>query len=129
MKNNKTKAVVGAYLSTNKQTNKKGGLYNTFHELLSEKWIVKRSRFHASYIISRQYVTISATSHLVGCITLENKVDKSAVATSYQVGWIHSKTSLVGNSDNINYKTQKPCYENPSLKSTDLCRISRFSKS
>ena len=54
MKNNKAKAVVGAYLSRNKQTNKKGGLYNTFHELLSEKWIVKRSRFHASYIISRQ---------------------------------------------------------------------------
>ena len=38
-----------------------------------------------------------------------------------QVGLtIHFKTSLVRNSDNIKYKTQKPCNENPSLKSTDL---------
>ena len=48
-KTNKVKFVVGAYISRNK---KKGGLYNTYHELLSEKWIDKRSRFHASYIIS-----------------------------------------------------------------------------
>ena len=31
-------------LSLKKNNNKKkGGLYNTYHELLSEKWIVKRS--------------------------------------------------------------------------------------
>ena len=36
--NDKAKAVVGVYLSTR----------NTYHELLFEKWIVKRSRFHAS---------------------------------------------------------------------------------
>ena len=30
---------------------------------------------------------------------------------------IHFKTSLVGNSDNIKYKTRKPCNENQSLKS------------
>ena len=46
-KNNKAKVAVGAYLSRKR----KGGLYNTFHEL-SEKWIVKRSQFHAPYIIS-----------------------------------------------------------------------------
>ena len=40
IKNNKTKVVVGAYLSRSK---KKGRLYNTYHELLSEKWIFKRS--------------------------------------------------------------------------------------
>ena len=33
---------------------------------------------------------------------------------------IHSKTSLVRNSDNIKYQTQRLCNENPSLKSTDL---------
>ena len=33
--NNKRKFVVGAYLSR-----KKGGFYNTYHKLLSEKWIV-----------------------------------------------------------------------------------------
>ena len=42
--NNQTKVIVGAYLSR-----KKGGLYNTYHGLLSEKWIVKRSQFDASY--------------------------------------------------------------------------------
>ena len=73
--------------------NKKGGLYNTYHELLFEKRIAMRSRFHISYIISPQSVAIFATPHLVGCIedyckSLENKVDKSVVATSYQVCWI-----------------------------------------
>ena len=43
--NNKTKVVVGAYLSLGK---KKDGLYNTYHKLLSEKWIVKRSRLDTS---------------------------------------------------------------------------------
>ena len=61
--NDQTKVVVGAYLSM-----KKGGLYNTCHELLSEKWIVKRSRFHVSSITSPQLLAIFATSHLVGCI-------------------------------------------------------------
>ena len=38
-----------------------------------------------------------------------------------QVGLtIHSKTFLVKNTDNIKHKMQKPCNENPSLKSTDL---------
>ena len=41
--NNKTKFVVGASLSR-----KKDDLCNTYHELLSEKWIVNRSRFHES---------------------------------------------------------------------------------
>ena len=59
--------------------------------MLSEKWKVNRSRFLASKIISPQSVPIFPTSHLVGCIkylynSLESKVDKSAVATSYQVG-------------------------------------------
>ena len=45
-----------------------GGLYNNYHELLSEKWIIKRSRFHASEILSLQAVPIFATFYLVGCI-------------------------------------------------------------
>ena len=32
---NKTKVAVGAYLSM-----KKSRLYNTYHELLSEKWVI-----------------------------------------------------------------------------------------
>ena len=47
----------------------------------------------------------------MGCIeylynSLEDKVDKSACATSYQVGWI-DYISLVRNSGNIKYETQK----------------------
>ena len=87
--NNKTKLVVGAYLFSKK----KAGY--TYHELLSNKWIVKRFRFHIlyAYVISPQSVAVFATSGLVGCgeyqyNSLEDKVDKSAVATSYQVGWI-----------------------------------------
>ena len=47
-----------------------------------------------------------------------------------QVGLtIDSKTSLVRNSDNIKYKTQKPRNENPSLKSTDLLQTQKFTES
>ena len=42
---------------------------------------------------------------------------------------IHFKTSLVNNSDNIKYKSQKPCNENQSLKSTDLHQSQRFIES
>ena len=37
--NMKTKVAVSAYLLRKK----KDGLYNTYHEMLSKKWIVKRS--------------------------------------------------------------------------------------
>ena len=67
--NNKTKVVVDAYLSRKKKEKKrKGGLYNTYHELLSEIWIVKSSQFHVPYIISPQSVIIFSTSNVVGCI-------------------------------------------------------------
>ena len=59
----KTKAAAAAA-----QRKKRYGLYTTYHELLSEKWIVKRFRFHASQIISPQSVEIFAASHLAGCI-------------------------------------------------------------
>ena len=47
---------------------KKDELYNTYHKLLLEKWIVKRSRFHTLKIISLEEVPIFATSHLLCCI-------------------------------------------------------------
>ena len=47
-----------------------------------------------------------------------------------QVGLtIHTKTSLVRNSDNIECKTQKSCNENASLKSTYLLQTQRFTES
>ena len=42
---------------------------------------------------------------------------------------IQFKTSLVRNSDNIKYKTKKPCNKNQSLKSTDLRQTQRFIES
>ena len=138
IKNNKTKVLVGTYLSLSKKKERKGVLYNTHHELLSEKWIVIRYRFHASYIISSQLVVIFATSHLVGCIvnyynSLANKVDRSAVATSCQVVWIDfTLQNIVGqkfSQYDIKYKTQKPCNENPTLKCTDTRQTKRFIES
>ena len=47
-----------------------------------------------------------------------------------QVGLtIHAKTSLFRNSDSIRYKVQKPCSENPCLKSADLRQTERLIKS
>ena len=121
-----------------KKKERKGVLYNTYHELLSEKWIVIRYRFHASYIISPQLVAIFATSYLVGCIvnyynSLANKVDRSAVATSCKVVWIDfTLQNIVGqkfSQYDIKYKTQKPCNENPTLKCTDTRQTKRFIES
>ena len=121
-----------------KKKERKGVLYNTYHELLSEKWIVIRYRFHASYIISPQLVAIFATSYLVGCIvnyynSLANKVDRSAVATSCQVVWIDfTLQNIVGqkfSQYNIKYETQKPFNENPTLKYTDTRQTKRFIES
>ena len=115
---------------------KKDGLYNTYHELLPDKWIVKRSQFQASSFISPQSVAIFTTSYLVGCIkyyynSLQDKVDR--VQSQHPIKYIgltiHSKTSLVRKSDNIKSKTQKPCNENPSAKSTDLLQTQRFTES
>ena len=125
-------------LCQKKKKERKGVLYNTYRELLSEKWIVIRYRFHASYIISPQLVAIFATSHLVGCIvnyynSLANKVDKSAVATSYKVVWIDfTLQNMVGqkfSQYNIKYETQKPSNENPTLKYTDTRQTKRFIES
>ena len=53
----------------------------------------------------------------------------SAVATSYQVGWIDYTLQNIRNSDNIKYKTQRPCNEDQILKSTDLRQTQRFIES
>ena len=50
------------------KSKKKTGIVNTYDELLSEKWIVKVSRFQAPYIISPLPVAILATFNLAGCI-------------------------------------------------------------
>ena len=60
MKNNKTKVVLAAYLSSKKDKKR-----DTYHELLSKKWIVKRSRFHSSYIISPQSVLFVIFAQLI----------------------------------------------------------------
>ena len=48
--NPKTKVAVCKCITSQRKEKKKknDGLYNTYHEQLFEKWIVKRSRFHAS---------------------------------------------------------------------------------
>ena len=132
MIDNQRKVIVGAYLSRKK----KGGLYNICQELLSEKWIVKRSRFQALYILSPQSVAILANPILwvvlnINTIVLRiNLIRVQSRNSIKQVGLsIHFKISFVRKSDNIKYKTQKSCNENPSLKSTDLRQTQRFIES
>ena len=129
MIDNQRKVIVGAYLSRKK----KGGSYNICQELLSEKWIVKRSRFQALYILSPQSVAILANPILwvvlnINTIVLRiNLIRVQSRNSIKQVGLsIHFKISFVRKSDNIKYKTQKSCNENPSLKSTDLRQTQRF---
>ena len=88
---------------------KNGGLYNTYHELLSEKWIVKKSRNFTRHKLhqSPQAVPISVTPHLVGCIeyyynSFGDKVDKRAVPTSYQLGWIDYTLKDIFDQNEIN---------------------------
>ena len=115
--NNKAKVVTSASLCF---FQKRGGICNTFHELLSEKWIVKRSRLY--YPNQQQYsqhpilwVVLS-----ISVIILRTRLIRvQSQHRMKQVGLtINSKTFLVRNSDNIKHKTLKPC--NESLKSTDL---------
>ena len=67
--NDKTKVVAGAYLSL-----RKGRSYNTYHELLSEKLIVDRLRFHKLLIVLPQAVPIFVMSHLVGLLNISKIV-------------------------------------------------------
>ena len=130
--NNKIKVLVGAYPSRKKKV----GLYKTYHELLSKKWIVKGSWFHASYIISPQSVAIFEHPILsvvfsISTIVLRTRLIRVQSQNPIkQVGLtIHSKISLVRNSGNMKYKTPKPCNENQILKPTDLRQTYRFIES
>ena len=132
-KRNKRKVVVGAYLYRKK---KMGHIIITmncsrrngqFRELLSEEWIDQSLDFashifnHPNYQKYSQHTTLWI---LFNISTIELKTRLIRVQTQHpikQVGLIiHSKISLVENSDRIKYKTQNPCNENSCLKSTYL---------
>ena len=133
---------------------KKCGLYYTYHELLSGKWkknagcIIPTMNCyrgngqlrdpdftcHILYHPNQQQYS----QHSIWWVVLD--ISKIVLRTRLirvqsqhpikQVGLaIHSKASLVINSDNIKYKTQKSCNENLSLKSTELCQTQRFIES
>ena len=63
--------------------------------------------------------------------SLEEKVENIAAATSYEAGWIDdTRQDIHGQkSDNVIYKMQKPCNENPILKSTDRLQTQVFIES
>ena len=85
--NNKRKFVVGAYLSR-----KKGGFYNTYHKLLSEKWIVTNPDFtcHKLYYSNQyQYLQYPTLWVVLNISTIVLRVRFTRVQSqSYQVGWI-----------------------------------------
>ena len=115
---------------------KKGDLYNTYHELLPKKLIVRRSLFRASYLYHpKQYQYLQHPVLWVALnirtIALRRRLKRlQSQHPMKQVGLtIHSKTSMVRKSDNIIYKMQKPCNENPILKSADLLQTQTFIES
>ena len=66
---------------------KKSGLYNTYHELLSDI-LISRVVYYITPISSNIRNIPSCGLYWILVKSLEGKVDKSAVATSYQVDWI-----------------------------------------
>ena len=59
-------------------------------------------------------------------VVLRTGLNKSTAATHYQVGWINCTARHLRNSDNIMYKTPKPCNKSLILKSTDLLQSQKF---
>ena len=76
---------------------KNTGLCNTCYGLLSEKWIVKRSRFHVSKLYHlkqlqhSQHSILRVVLSISGkyIVVLRSRFNRSAVTTSSQVGWIN----------------------------------------
>ena len=137
---NKAKVVVGVYLSSEKKEKKrKGGLYKTCQLITTNYprngWL--RDPDFTCHILyhpnQQQYSQHSILQVVLNISTIVLRTRLIRVQSQHpikQVGLtIHSKTFLVRNSDNIKCKTQKPCNENPSLKSTDLRQSQRFIES
>ena len=115
---------------------KKGDLYNTYHELLPKKWIVKSphsTRHKLCHPKQYQYLQNPVLWVVLNISTTVLRRRLKRLQSQHpmkQVGLtIHSKTSMVRKSDNIIYKMQKPCNENPILKSADLLQTQTFIES
>ena len=133
IKNNITKVVVGAYLSRYKKN--AGYITPTVH-YYRENGQLRDASFtrhildnpnqqqYSQHPILRVVLNISTIVLRTRLIRVQSQLPIKQVGLT-----VHSKTSLVRNSDDIKYKTRKPCHENPSLKSTDLHQTQRFIES
>ena len=130
--NNKTKFVLDASISR-----KKGDLYNTYHEIcyprngqLRDLDFTSHTLYHPRQYQYLQYPILWVVLN-ISTIVLRARLKRVQSQHSIkEVGLaIHSKTSLVRNSDNIINKMQKPCNENSSLRSKDLLQTQRFIES
>ena len=95
--NNKIKVVAGAYLQK-----KNLGYIIPTENCYPRNVQLRDPDFRRHKLYHPQSVPIFATSHLVACIkyhynSLEDKVDKSTVATSYQLGQIdYTLQNIIG---------------------------------
>ena len=130
-------AVCRCIISQRKEREKKkDGLYNTYHELLSEKWIVRDPDFathelhHPNQYAYLQHSILSFVLSISTIILRTRLIRVHSQHPIKQVGLtLHSKASLVRNSDNTKQKRQNPYNENLSLKSTDMLQTQSFTES
>ena len=111
---------------------KKGGLYNTYHELLSEKRtrdpdFMRCILYHPNQQHYSQHPILWVLLNISTIVLRARLITALSQHPIKQVGLtILLKTSLIRKSDNIKYRTQKPFTENQSLKFTDLRQTQRF---
>ena len=125
--------VAGAYLSRNKK--KASYIIPTINcyprnEKLRDPDFTRRILYHPNQQQYSQHPILWVVLNISTIVLRTRLIRVQSQLPIKQVGLtVHSKTSLVRNSDDIKYKTRKPCHENPSLKSTDLHQTQRFMES
>ena len=130
--NTKTKVAVGTYVSKKKKMGYIIPTTNCYprNGQLRDPDFMRHKLYHPNQQQYLQHPILWVVLNISTIVLRTRLIRVQSQHPIKQVGLtIHSKTSLVRNSDNIKYKTQKPCNENPSLKSTDLLQTQRFIES
>ena len=133
--NTKTKAAVGANLSKKEKEKKTGYIIPTRNcyrknRQLRDPDFLRRKLYHRNHQQYSQHPILWVVLNINAIVLRPRLIRVQSTHPTKQVGLTtHSTTSLVRNSDDIKYKIQKPCYEDPSLKSTDLFETQRIIES
>ena len=135
--NTKTKvAVCRCIISQRKEKKKKktekrtGSIIPTMYGQLRDPDFMRHKLYHPNQYAYSQHPILWVVLNISTKILRTRLIRVQLQDPIRQVGLtIHSKTSMVRNSDNTKYKMQKPYNENPSLKSTDLLQTQSFTES